>query len=252
MFLYSVLMTRDPAAIVFTLFAATVIFGNKTGGHFNPAISTSVLIGQGLGFDEGKADTFWTYLIYVIAQCLAAFPAVLLAQLSLYSDNFHHVELNRIHRLCPQSTQNTNFPEEFMCENEDGTEGFHMDYQILTIQAVGTLVLCFVLNYTTGEYSASKNGVLKSLAYAATFMLLIFTARRQGWCFNPAVALAINLQEAYNAPNAYGNLTRYTYAYLTGPLLGALLSGLIYHCYVAELKPDQEAEDDSKAKNNGQ
>ncbi len=238
LFLYAVLMTRDPAAIVFTLFASTVIFGRVSNGHFNPAISTSVLIGQDINIDQ-----FWAYLLYVSAQCLAAFPAVLLAQASLHSGTFSHVELNRIHRLCPQSTANTNFPEEFLCENEDGTEGFHMDYQILIIQAVGTLVLCFVLNYVTGKYSASKDQGLRGLSYASTFMLLIYTARRQGWCFNPAVALAICLQEAYNAPNAHDYLFRYTYAYVSGPIIGALLSGLIYMAYEAEIAPKDDKEE---------
>ena len=124
LFLYAVLMTRDPAAIVFVLFASTVIFGTTSNGHFNPAISTSVLIGQGVTSE----DNLLCWGLYVVAQCLAAIPAVLLAQLSLHSGSFGHIELNRIHRLCPQSTSNTNFPEEFVCENEDGTEGFHMDY----------------------------------------------------------------------------------------------------------------------------
>ena len=103
-------------------------------------------------------------------------------------------------------------------------------------------MLCFVLNYVTGKYSASDDKALRGLSYAATFMLLIFTARRQGWCFNPAVALAISLQESYNAPNAHDYLFRYTYAYISGPIIGALLAGVIYKAYEAEIKPAEEPE----------
>ena len=81
-------------------------------------------------------------------------------------------------------------------------------------------------------------------------MLLIFTARRQGWCFNPAVALAVTLQETYNAPNAFDNLTRYTYAYVSGPLIGAFISGLIYMCYEDIINPEKG--DDDKNKNQAQ
>ena len=44
-FLYCTIMLRDPAAITFTLFASTVLFGKVTGGHFNPAISTAIFLG---------------------------------------------------------------------------------------------------------------------------------------------------------------------------------------------------------------
>jgi glycerol uptake facilitator-like aquaporin len=121
-----------------------------------------------------------------------------------------------------------------------------MDYQILIIQAVGTIVLCFVLNYTTGKASPSQDKALRQLAYAATFMLLIYTARRQGWCFNPAVALAITLQETFNAPNAFDNLTRYTYAYVSGPIIGAIISGFIYMAYERLIVPDDDCEDDNE------
>jgi len=173
---------------------------------------------------------------------------MLFAQFTLSSGSFSHVELNRIHRLCPQSTKNTDFPATFICENEDGTEGFSMDYQIILIQAIGTLVLCFVLNYVNGKYSTSQDHAMRGLSYAATFMLLIYTARRQGWCYNPSIAGAIGLFELKNLPNTNGELTRYLYAYAVGPIVGSLLSALVYKCYAAELSDDEEEVKDDAAK----
>ena len=240
LFLYCVLMTRDPPAVCFTLFGASVIFGRVSGGHFNPAISTSLFIGQG-----NYAENFWTYILMILGQILAVAPAVVLAQLTLFSGKISHVELNRIHRLCPQSTTNMDFPKTFVCENQDGKEGFHMDMQILIMQSLGTLVLCFVLNFVNGKHVKTKDHALRGLAYAATFMLLIYTGRRQGWCFNPAIAGALGAFELYNAPNAHHNLSRYLYAYATGPIIGSIIAALIYVCYDAELtdapkKDDQE------------
>lgn len=259
LFLYCVLMTRDPAAVCFTLFGATVIFGRVSGGHFNPAVSTAIFFGQDTS-EYGKNAV--TYLLMVLAQILAAAPAIGLAQLTLFSGKISHVELNRIHRLCPQSTTNMDFPRTFVCENQDGKEGFHMDMQILIMQTLGTLVLSFVLNFVQGKHCKSTDDALKGLAYSATFMLLIYTGRRQGWCFNPAIAGTLGVFELYNAPNAHHNLSRYLYAYCTGPIVGAVLAAFIYKCYNAELEPpkaeaapqqqDQaakdDADDDEKAK----
>jgi len=59
-FLYCTIMLRDPAAITFTLFAITVLFGRVSGGHFNPAITTSVFLSQ-----SNFADNFYTYLVMI-------------------------------------------------------------------------------------------------------------------------------------------------------------------------------------------
>lgn len=175
LFLYASLMTRNAAAISFTLFAATCIFGRHSRGHFNPAVSTCLFITS-----DNKMEVLSTYFLMITAQILAAVPACVLAQLSLHdpSKTWRDVPIDKVHRLCPQSINNTEWPDKFMCENVDGTEGFHMDIQILVIQIVGTCLLCFVLNYIKGTKIASNDAVMHGLAYSGAFWLLIHCSRK--------------------------------------------------------------------------
>ena len=64
LFIYGIIMTSTAATIPFSLFASILIFGAITGGHFNPAVTLGVYIGQG---DEyGK--NFLFMIIIIIAQ----------------------------------------------------------------------------------------------------------------------------------------------------------------------------------------
>lgn len=46
----------------------------------------------------------------------------------------------------------------------------------------------------------------------------------------------------FNIENKNGQLTRYTIEYIAGPLVGALLAGLLYSLYEACLGDDEEEE----------
>jgi aquaporin Z len=68
-FLLVILVVGQPIPIVIGLLAAILAFGNLSGGHFNPAVSTMML---------AKGDiNIMTFLIYVIAQVLGGLAALL-------------------------------------------------------------------------------------------------------------------------------------------------------------------------------
>lgn len=68
-FLLVILVVGQPIPIVVGLLAAILAFGNLSGGHFNPAVSTMML---------AKGDiNIMTYLMYVIAQVLGGLAALL-------------------------------------------------------------------------------------------------------------------------------------------------------------------------------
>jgi aquaporin Z len=68
-FLLVILVVGQPIPIVVGLLAAILAFGNLSGGHFNPAVSTMML---------AKGDiNVMTYILYIIAQVLGGLTALL-------------------------------------------------------------------------------------------------------------------------------------------------------------------------------
>jgi len=68
-FILVILVTGDPFSIAVALLAVIVGFGNISGGHINPAVSTVILAKGGINWI--------TYLFYVIAQVLGGLGALL-------------------------------------------------------------------------------------------------------------------------------------------------------------------------------
>lgn len=68
-FLLVILVVGQPIPIVVGLLAAILAFGNLSGGHFNPAVSTMML---------AKGDiSVVQYALYVIAQVLGGLAALM-------------------------------------------------------------------------------------------------------------------------------------------------------------------------------
>jgi glycerol uptake facilitator-like aquaporin len=68
-FLLVILVVGQPIPIVIGLLAVIFAFGNISGGHMNPAVSTMMLA-------KGDIDVM-TYILYVIAQVLGGLAALL-------------------------------------------------------------------------------------------------------------------------------------------------------------------------------
>jgi len=68
LFVAVILTTGDPIAIAAALLAAIYFGGKLSGGHFNPAVSTAMLINGSIGVT--------TYATYVTAQLIGAALAV--------------------------------------------------------------------------------------------------------------------------------------------------------------------------------
>lgn len=67
-FLLIILSVGEPIPIVVGLLAVIYAFGNISGGHMNPAVSTMM-------FAKGNID-MQTYILYVIAQVLGGLTAL--------------------------------------------------------------------------------------------------------------------------------------------------------------------------------
>ena len=66
-FLLVILMVGEPIPIAIGLLASIYAFGGLSGGHFNPAVSTMMVV-------KGDIDTV-TYGAYVVAQILGGLCA---------------------------------------------------------------------------------------------------------------------------------------------------------------------------------
>ena len=63
LFIYGILVSRgDAIAVPLSLFASILIFGNITGGHFNPAVSFGVLISSG----RTKTKSNFVFFILIV------------------------------------------------------------------------------------------------------------------------------------------------------------------------------------------
>jgi aquaporin Z len=67
-FLLVILVVGQPIPIVVGLLAAILAFGNLSGGHFNPAVSTMMLAKGDINVAQ--------YVMYVLAQVLGGLAAL--------------------------------------------------------------------------------------------------------------------------------------------------------------------------------
>ena len=74
LFIWGLLLTGNPLSIPFSLFASVVIFGDITGGHFNPAVTLGVFTSRG---DYGA--NFLFCILIMLAQFAGGFAAMGLA-----------------------------------------------------------------------------------------------------------------------------------------------------------------------------
>ena len=140
-FIYAILMTEAAVAIPFMLFASIMIFGAVSGGHFNPAVTLGVFLGQ--GEDYGKN---FVYMILVwVSQFLGGGLAMGLSYLSLYQTQPPptKVPAELVSRLCPQ--QYPMIDGEADCDNWDGESTYMFDWQVLVNEIVCTFIFVSVI-----------------------------------------------------------------------------------------------------------
>ena len=80
LFIFGILNTNDALGIPFSLMASVVIFGDITGGHFNPAVTIGVFTSLG---DYGKN---WLFMVMIIvSQIIGGFVAIALTFFGTYN-----------------------------------------------------------------------------------------------------------------------------------------------------------------------
>ena len=79
LFVWGIICTDTPVSIPFSLFASVVIFGDITGGHFNPAVTLGVFTSLG---NYGK--NFMFCILIMLAQFCGGMAAMGLAWMGTF------------------------------------------------------------------------------------------------------------------------------------------------------------------------
>jgi len=221
LFIFGIIETGIPISIPISLLASIVIFGDITGGHFNPAVTLGVWATL-----PNKGTNFIFMLMIMVAQILGGFAAIGFA----YLGNFGK----------PDATIPIMAPVNYITGDKDWAPnelGYSMDLQVLINEILCTFIFISVILMVKGEHTAGdRSGIGAAMCVVLTLMCIIAATNALGACFNPAVAIALTSNSLFMLPsdmkagNAY--LYHYLYAYILGPLTGGLLAG-VFHNTVA-------------------
>lgn len=114
LFTYCIIQsTADAIAAACGLFAMIVLFGDVTGGHFNPAVTLGITVWQ-CSHGEPVKNLLFSFMI-ILGQCLGALGGALLAAFTLEVNG--KVPKEYIPILAPQETVATS-----------GSSGFNEDF----------------------------------------------------------------------------------------------------------------------------
>ena len=220
LFIFGIIMTNGPVSIPFSLFASVVIFGDITGGHFNPAVTLGVYLQTG---DYVKNLPFMIMIWF--SQFCGGFLAGGLSYLGSFGINADFLPA-----LAPKN------PITGAIDNVHEDDSFTMYIPVLVNEVVCTFLFVSVILMVKGKHTADgRGGVHAAICVVSTLLCVISGTNSLGACFNPAVATGVTSYSVYRLSpeldrGGYSNeyLYAYVWCYMLGPLTGALIAGL-YH-----------------------
>ena len=176
LFTYCILVSgADAIAGALALFAMIVIFGDVTGGHFNPAVTFGVLVWQ--FFQSDPISKLIFSVMIIVGQCVGALGGALLATFALHVNG--KVPEEYIPVLAPKITV-----------DDKGGSGFSEDLQVFWSQTLCTFIFVSVILILKGRRTGpTRDGIHVALTVALVLWALITLDFHTGACFNPAIAL---------------------------------------------------------------
>ena len=235
LFLFGIIQTCIPITIPISLLASVVIWGDITGGHFNPAVTIGVFTQLG---DYGK--NFLFMIMIIVSQILGGFFAMFLAFLGSY-----HKPDTMVPVLAPMNmTYDPVGPDD---ATKNGGE-YGMDLNVVINEILCTFIFVSVILMVKGEHTAGeRTGISAAIAVVMTLMCCIGGTNKLGACFNPAVGLTLTTNSIVMLGSAHFRY-HYLYAYTLGPALGGLCAGLFHIFHREHHKPNKHISYDSNTK----
>ena len=166
--------------------------GTVSGGHFNPAITTGMLINKRI---KGREACY-----YIISQILGALCGSLLLFIFLKSSNLHSI-------------------------NSMGANGFDT-HSAIGLNCLGAIiaeiVLTFVFVFTALFASGDKNNKLAGLIIGLALVLVhLIGINLTGTSVNPARSLSAAIFQA-------GDALKQVWVFIVAPIVGAIIAGYTY------------------------
>ena len=227
LFVWGIICTDTPVSIPFSLFASVVIFGDITGGHFNPAVTLGVFVQLE---DMGKNILFC--ILIMLAQFIGGLAAIGLSWLGSFD-----IPQEKIAFISP-----TNFATKEP-DNAEKSEDFQMYLAVIINEIVCTFLFVSVILMVKGKHTAGeRKGVCAALCVVSTLLCVISGTNKLGACFNPAVGVGVTTYavariDTGDASNEY--LWHYLWCYTVGPWIGALCAGLFHRIHRTFHEPEE-------------
>ena len=176
LFLFGIISTNLPLSIPFSLLASVVIFGDITGGHFNPAVTIGVWCTLA---DKGK--NFLFMLAIIIAQIVGGLIGIGLAYLG--SEGKEDPTVAVLAPVNPLTGKPDNAPTDAL---------YSMDKAVLINEIMCTFIFVSVILMVKGQHTAGDRvGVGAAMVVVLTLLCCISGTNKFGACFNPAVGVAL-------------------------------------------------------------
>lgn len=215
MFIWGVISTNLPLSIPFSLFAMVVIFGDITGGHFNPAVTLGVFVSR-----QNYGENFLFCILIMLSQFVGGFISIGLAWLGSFDQKAGLAALT--------PTNWAGAPVTGSSESD-----FTMYVPVMTNEIVGTFLFVSVILMVKGKHTAgARSGVCAAICVVATLLTVISGTNKLGACFNPAVGASVTTYGVLrtDVPEGMSNhyLYHYVWCYMIGPFIGGLCAGLFH------------------------
>ena len=186
------------------LFIAIVSSGMVSGAHFNPAVTTSIMLVGAIKKEISKADVI-KYFAYYVAQIVGGILGGLVAW-GVIGKTFHMVIKD------PYSTDQGFVGEMFVTGALCMTA--QMQGELKNSGLVGPLVIGLVIFFGATVVGPISSG-----------------------CFNPAVGIGALFNDAWNHNDAHR--MKHLWIYIFAPLLGGAIAAIIFVILVDEVRAQQ-------------
>lgn len=224
-FMYAVMVSgatkSDFAGLVgpLALFSVASIFGGISGGHFNPAVTLGVYIREG-----HYAKNFLFMVMIIASQVSGALVGMMLGYMVLRID----VDGTLI---VPKQSVPLLLPSCITTDDIDNnTIKYGEEFTTFYMEVICTFVFVLFILFVSGKHGGGSVWGLPAICIV--LWALCSVDFYTGASFNPALAIAQSVFQAWWYPTNHSNVMyHYLPHYVGGALTGGLISGAFYNIY---------------------
>ena len=205
---------------------------NVSGGHFNPALSISVYVGQ-----KNFGGNIVTLAMMLGAQTVGAFLGLFWAWLTLMNKDYmkavygddpdHLVPPQFLFDVCPTVT-------DVGCDTGEAKYGFSRDFQTFFAVLIVSIFNFFIYQATKNEQTANTdNNVVKMFVCYFGFTSSMGALRNFGFLgFNPLLTVMVVIFKVSQTDGTASPWAHYLWVYILVPIVAAGAAGILHLMHV--------------------